>query len=120
MVAALEGAGEAGTVEPPAAPPDPVAALLAAVADLSGQLNRSGLAKLLTGSPSERVASFRDHPLYGALYANWGRQELTEEIDRLIAQELLLLQHERLSLSAAGQARLQGKSDPDNLEEKHE
>jgi hypothetical protein len=89
-----------------------VATILSAVADLPGQLNRSGLAKLLTGSPSERVASFRDHPLYGALYADWGRQELTEEIDRLIAEGWLLLQREHLSLSAAGQAHLRGKSDP--------
>jgi len=33
--------------------------ILAAVADLSGLLSRSGLAKLLTGSPSERVAAYR-------------------------------------------------------------
>jgi len=111
VVAALGATGKAGAVEPkaepPIAPPDPVATILSAVADLPGQLNRSGLAKLLTGSPSERVAPFRDHPLYGTLYAGWGRQELTEEIDRLIAQGWLLLQRERLSLSPAGQAHLQ-------------
>jgi hypothetical protein len=101
---------KAPQAQPPTARPDPLVTILSAVADLPGQLNRSGLAKLLTGSPSERVAAFRDHPLYGALYANWGRQELTEEIDRLITRGLLLLQRERLSLSAAGQAHLQGKS----------
>jgi hypothetical protein len=119
VVAALGATGEAGAVEPKAEPQstplDPVATILSAVDGLPGQLSRSGLAKLLTGSPSERVASFRDHPLYGALYANWGRQELTEEIDRLITQGLLLLQHERLSLSAAGRAHLQGKSGPNKI-----
>jgi ATP-dependent DNA helicase RecQ len=124
VVAALGATGEVGAVEPqpkpPVAPPGPLVTILSAVADLSGQLNLSALAKLLTGSPSERVASFRDHPLYGALYANWGRQELTEEIDRLITQGLLLLQRERLALSAAGQAYLQGESDLGKDEVKHE
>jgi ATP-dependent DNA helicase RecQ len=123
VVAALGATGESGAIEPktgpPIGPPDPVATILSAVADLPGQLSRSGLAKLLTGSPSDRVASFRDHPVYGALYADWGRQELTEEIDRLITQGWLLHQRQRLSLSAAGQAHLQELSSP-NEDESHE
>ena len=116
VVAALGATGEVGTKEPaveePSAPPDPWVTILSAVADLPGQLNRSGLAKLLTGSPSDRVAPYRDHPLYGALHADWDREELTEEIDRLTSQGWLLLQRERLSLSAAGQAHLLELSDP--------
>jgi ribonuclease D len=103
-------------IEPEAAalpaPQEPTDLILAAVADLSGLLSRSGLARLLTGSPSERVASYRDHPLYGALYSGWGRQELTEEIDRLIAEGYLVQRQGRLVLSPAGQARLQPIAPP--------
>jgi superfamily II DNA helicase RecQ len=89
------------------APEEPVNKILSAVADLSGLLSRSGLAKLLTGSPSARVAPHRDHPLYGALHASWGRQDLTAEIDHLIAQGLLVNRQGRLVLSPTGRARLQ-------------
>ena len=65
-----------------------------------------GLAKLLVGSPSDRVASYRDHPLYGTLHLDWGRQELTTEIDRLIEQGYLNNRQGRLVLSPTGQARL--------------
>lgn len=90
---------------------EPINVILSAVDDLSGLLSRSGLAKLLTGSPSARVASYRDHPLYGALYHSWGRQELTAEIDRLILQGLLVHRQGRLVLSPAGRARLQQSPD---------
>jgi ATP-dependent DNA helicase RecQ len=93
--------------EPQAAPSstsdEPMDTILAAVADLPGLLSRSGLAKLLAGSPSERVAPYRDHPLYGALHPDWGRQELTAEIDRLIAQGDLVDRQGRLRLPATGQ-----------------
>ncbi|MEJ2560929.1 MAG: hypothetical protein P8186_32860 [Anaerolineae bacterium] len=62
---------------------------------------------MLTGSPSDRIASHRDHPLYGALHDGWGRQELTAEIDHLIAQGLLVNRQGRLVLSPTGRARLQ-------------
>jgi hypothetical protein len=102
--------------EPKAAPaPDPqepIDIILAAVADLSGLLSRSGLAKLLTGSPSERVAPYRDHPLYGVLHNEWQRKQLTAEIDRLIAEEYLVDRRGRLVLAAAGQAHLQKGQHP--------
>jgi hypothetical protein len=85
--------------------------ILSAVADLPGLLSRSGLAKLLTGSPSNRVASYQDHSLYGALHADWGRQELTAEIDRLIARGYLVNRQGRLVLSPTGQAHLQKAGD---------
>jgi superfamily II DNA helicase RecQ len=91
---------------------EPTDIILAAVADLSGLLSRSGLAKLLTGSPSERVAAYRDHPCYGTLYADWGRQELTGEIDRLISQGYLIDRKGRLVLSPSGQAHLQESTPP--------
>jgi len=91
---------------------EPTDMILAAVADLSGLLSRSGLAKLLTGSPSERVAAYRDHPCYGALYAHWGRQELTAEIDRLISHGYLIDRKGRLVLSPSGQAHLQENTPP--------
>jgi DNA-binding CsgD family transcriptional regulator len=80
--------------------------ILNALADLPGLLSRSGLAKLLTGSPSDRVAVYRDHPLYGRLHRDWGRQELTTEIDRLIEQGYLVKRQGRLVLSPTGQAQL--------------
>ena len=89
------------------APQEPIEVILSAVADLSGLLSRSGLAKLLLGSPSDRVASYRDHPLYGKLHADWGRQELTGEVDRLIEQGYLINRNGRLVLSPSGQSRLQ-------------
>jgi hypothetical protein len=102
--------------EPKAAPAsdrqEPIDIILAAVADLSGLLSRSGLAKLLTGSPSERVAPYRDHSLYGALHDAWGRKQLTAEIDRLIVEEYLVDRRGRLVLAPAGQARLQKGQHP--------
>jgi ATP-dependent DNA helicase RecQ len=89
------------------APQKPVDVILSLVADLSGLLSRSGLAKLLLGSPSDRVAPYRDHPLYGTLYTGWGRQELTAEIDRLIEQGYLVNRQGRLVISSTGQAHLQ-------------
>ena len=96
---------EADETSPPLQ--EPVDIILTAVADLSGLLSRSGLAKLLVGSPSDRVASYRDHPLYGRLHLDWGRQELTTEIDRLIEQGYLNNRQGRLVLSPTGQAQLQ-------------
>ncbi len=103
---AFSAAPEPKSVIPPA-PEGPIDTILAAVADLSGLLSRGGLAKLLTGSPSARVAPYRDHPLYGALHTGWGRQELTSEVDRLIAEGYLVDRHGRLVLSPTGQAHLQ-------------
>jgi ATP-dependent DNA helicase RecQ len=96
---------------PPLVPEEPADVILSAVADLPGLLSRSGLAKLLTGSPSNRVASYQDHSLYGALHADWGRQELTAEIDRLIARGYLVNRQGRLVLSPTGQAHLQKAGD---------
>ncbi len=89
------------------APQEPIDVILSAVADLSGLLSQSGLAKLLLGSPSNRVAPYRDHPLYGTLHAGWERQELTAEIDRLIEQGYLVNRQGRLVISSTGQAHLQ-------------
>jgi hypothetical protein len=110
------------TDETSPAPHEPVNTILTAVDDLSGLLSRSGLAKLLTGSPSDRVASYRDHPLYGALHRDWGRQELTAEVDRLIAEGYLVSRQGRLVLSPTGQAQLQAGEQvkPTNPPEKEE
>jgi ribonuclease D len=86
---------------------EPTDIILAAVADLEGLLSRSGLAKMLTGSPSERVAPYRDHPLYGTLHNDRGRKELTAEVDRLITEGYLIDRRGRLVLSPTGQAHLQ-------------
>jgi superfamily II DNA helicase RecQ len=100
-----------GEAPPSLAPQGPADSILAAVADLPGMLNRSGLAKLLTGSPSTRVAPYQDHSLYGVLHPDWGRKELTEEIDRLIAQGYLDNRQGRLVLSPTGRAHLQQAGD---------
>ena len=53
-----------------------------------GHLTRSGLAKLLAGSGSSRVASLTNDPNYGRL-ADHGRKAITFEIDILIQQGYL-------------------------------
>ena len=50
-----------------------------------GRYSRSGLAKLLVGSGSSRVAGLTDDPDYGRL-ADHGRKAITFEIDILIQQ----------------------------------
>jgi hypothetical protein len=98
--------GSPAPVPVAATPPiqdDPTHIIFDAVADLSGLLSRSGLAKLLTGSPSDHVASYRDHALYGTLHDTWGRKELTAEIDRLIDGGYVVNRRGRLVLSPTGQ-----------------
>jgi ATP-dependent DNA helicase RecQ len=60
-------------------------AILECVRSLPGQLPRSGVAKLLVGSPSERVESHRGHPLYGR-FRNLSRDDVMREVDRLIEE----------------------------------
>lgn len=69
----------------------------AVVSDLSGELSRSAVAKILTGSPSKRVSSQRDHPGYG-VFAGSEVRLLTMIVDDLIAAgELVLDEHSRLA-----------------------
>jgi len=68
--------------------------ILACVHDRPGQLTRSGLAKLLVGSSSARVAEFSDDPDFGRL-AGRGRKTVTVDID-------ILLQQGHLALNGAG------------------
>ncbi|MGB8646524.1 MAG: HRDC domain-containing protein, partial [Anaerolineae bacterium] len=51
---------------------------------LPGQLPRSGVAKLLVGSESERVERFQSHPLYNSL-PGYSRVDVTMQVDCLIA-----------------------------------
>jgi hypothetical protein len=51
-------------------------------------LPRSGVAKLLVGSESERVGEFRGHPLFGALSGRT-REAVLGEVDRLIEAGVL-------------------------------
>ena len=57
--------------------------ILACVLSIPGELPRSGIAKLLAGSQSQRVAGYRTHPDYGRL-AHLPRTILMQEIDALI------------------------------------
>ncbi|MDX1616190.1 MAG: hypothetical protein R3300_17895 [Candidatus Promineifilaceae bacterium] len=68
--------------------------ILARVRAQPGQFTRSGLAKLLVGSSSARVADFSDDPDFGRL-ADRGRKTVTVDID-------ILLQQGHLALNGAG------------------
>lgn len=59
-----------------------------------GRYSRSGLAKLLTGSESSRAAALADDPDFGRL-SDHGRKSITFEIDVLIQQSYLSLDHHR-------------------------
>jgi superfamily II DNA helicase RecQ len=63
-------------------------AILACVRALPGALPRSGVAKVLVGSESERVAEYRNHPLYNAL-AGHSRKEVTARVDEMLDHGLL-------------------------------
>jgi len=64
--------------------------ILACVRARPGQLTRSGLAKLLVGSSSARVADLSDDPHFGRL-AGQGRKAITVDIDILLQQGHLAL-----------------------------
>ncbi len=57
-----------------------------------GLYSRSGLAKLLAGSKSSWAAGLANDPDFGRL-ADRGRKEITFEIDILIQQGFLALDH---------------------------
>jgi ATP-dependent DNA helicase RecQ len=57
--------------------------ILSCVHYLPGELPRSGVAKLLVGSDSQRVVAFRSHPDYGRL-SHLPRYMVIQEIDALI------------------------------------
>ncbi len=78
-IAARGGLTESGEVQ---------GAILSCVQSLSGQLPRSGIAKLLVGSKSTRVGEFRAHPFFGT-FSGWTRQAVLGEVDRLIETRVL-------------------------------
>ncbi len=63
-------------------------AILGCVRALPGALPRSGVAKVLVGSESERVAEYREQPLYNAL-AGHSRIEVTAQVDEMLNDGLL-------------------------------
>lgn len=64
--------------------------ILSCVHSIPGELPRSGIAKLLVGSHSQRVAAYWAHPDYGRL-AHLPRYIVIQEIDVLINQSELEL-----------------------------
>lgn len=58
-------------------------AILECVRVLPGELPRSGVAKLLVGSASQRVEKFASHPLYNRL-SNRNRSDVTLQVDVLL------------------------------------
>ncbi|MCP4536733.1 MAG: RecQ family ATP-dependent DNA helicase [Chloroflexi bacterium] len=66
---------------------------------LPGQLPRSGVAKLLVGSSSKRIDSFKTHPDYGRLTGHT-RQAITHQIDVLIERgDLILDSHNKVTVA---------------------
>lgn len=62
--------------------------ILECVRALPAQLPRSGVAKLLVGSPSQRVEKFRAHYLYGRLEGT-SRSEVMAHVDKLLENRQL-------------------------------
>lgn len=58
------------------------------VASAPGQMPRSGVAKLLVGSESQRVEKFQNHPFYGRLQGQ-SRIDVTLQVDVLIEHGVL-------------------------------
>jgi ATP-dependent DNA helicase RecQ len=74
--------------------------ILECVHSLPDQLPRSGVAKLLVGSPSARVEALREHPFYGRL-SGYQRGEVMREVDRLIEVGYLALdEHGKVMLGS--------------------
>jgi len=67
-------------------------AILACTRDNPGRFSRSELAKLLVGSRSSRAGALADHPDFGRL-AGYGRKAVTVDIDILLQQGYLVLDH---------------------------
>ena len=63
-------------------------AILECVYAMPGQLPRSGVAKLLVGSTSERVAEFQSHPLYNRL-AGRSRNDVLGQVDAMLEAGML-------------------------------
>ncbi|MDH7484924.1 MAG: RecQ family ATP-dependent DNA helicase [Anaerolineae bacterium] len=83
-------------------------AILECVAALPGQLPRSGVAKFLVGSWSQRVETLRLHPLFGQLTGH-SRDEVLATVDRLLTGGFLTKdEHGYVVLTARGEAALSG------------
>ena len=63
-------------------------AILECVRLLPGKVPRSGVAKVLVGSASERVEKFNSHPLYNRL-AGQSRKDVTRQVDVLLEMRWL-------------------------------
>lgn len=63
--------------------------ILDCVCAIPGELPRSGVAKLLVGSESERVRGFRHHPFYNRLGGH-SRSEILHEVDQLLIDGLVM------------------------------
>ncbi|HEX6387210.1 MAG TPA: DNA helicase RecQ [Anaerolineae bacterium] len=68
--------------------------ILSCVRSMPGELPRSGIAKLLIGSESQRVATFSSHPDFGRL-SHLRRHAVMLEIDALLASGRLVLDENR-------------------------
>jgi len=69
-------------------------AILRCVSALSGELPRSGVAKLLVGSDSARVADYITYPEYSR-FSSLPRHIVMAEVDRLLAEGKIWLDEER-------------------------
>ncbi|MBS1249205.1 MAG: ATP-dependent DNA helicase RecQ [Chloroflexi bacterium] len=64
--------------------------IIACVDEMPGELPRSGVAKVLVGSDSQRVEEYQGDPFFGYL-DTYGRGEVTSVIDHLIEEGILAL-----------------------------
>jgi len=75
-----------------------------------GQLPRSGIGKVLTGSRSKRIQRLANHDLYGQL-TNCTTKDVTREVDRMLVKGLLTKnEHGKIVMTQAGHAMLKDSS----------
>jgi uncharacterized protein YpbB len=67
--------------------------ILTCIKSTPGVYTRSALAKMLVGSESSRVAEFTDQAFFGRL-SDYGRKDITFEIDILLQQGYLEINSE--------------------------
>lgn len=82
---------------PKAGTPEVQQAILDCVQAYPGELPRSGIARILVGSDSSRISSYRSSPFYGR-FSNHVRKHMMHAVDDLIVRGQLQLDGDRVTL----------------------
>ena len=88
-------------------------AILECAMALPGQLHRSGIGKLLTGSQAERIQRLSAHELYNRL-PDYTRKDVTREVDQMLVEGLLAKdEHGDIIITPIGLAALESAPQPE-------